>query len=130
MLARCVGEGAQDFITELVAARSINSYSKEWATCDVAEMPKICRSYYAQATDKAKAIRDVMRLESVEKSLAPGFSEVALLTRLVSTGIIRPVRLVSFVCERNSQWPAPIRRAFKFNGRFKPPKRGLAKCSG
>ena len=103
MLARCVGEGAPDFMTELVAARSINSYSKEWADArsdelfhrfarDMAEKPndaskwlynyatsgdepadlgywlgaEICRSYYSRAEDKAKAIRNVVTLESVE----------------------------------------------------------------
>ncbi len=103
MLARCVGEGAPDFMTELVAGRSINSYSKEWADArsdelfhrfarHMAEKPndaskwlynydtsgdepadlgywigaEICRSYYSQANDKAKAIRDVVTLGSVE----------------------------------------------------------------
>src|SRR6204780_427208 len=31
MLAQCIGEGAADFMTELVAKSSINAYSKEWA---------------------------------------------------------------------------------------------------
>ena len=31
MLANCIGEGAADFMTELVANSSINAYSKQWA---------------------------------------------------------------------------------------------------
>jgi hypothetical protein len=31
MLADCIGEGAADFMTELVANSSINAYSKQWA---------------------------------------------------------------------------------------------------
>jgi uncharacterized protein YjaZ len=31
MLAQCIGEGAADFMTELVANSSINAYAKEWA---------------------------------------------------------------------------------------------------
>jgi len=31
MLADCIGEGAADFMTELVAHSSINAYTKEWA---------------------------------------------------------------------------------------------------
>lgn len=103
MLAHCIGEGAADFITELVAASSINAYSKQWADArrdelfqrfarDMAAKPndsskwlynygtsgeepadlgywigaEICRSYYAEAKDKAKAVRDVVTLENVE----------------------------------------------------------------
>jgi hypothetical protein len=31
MLAACIGEGAADFMTELIANSSINAYSKQWA---------------------------------------------------------------------------------------------------
>src|SRR5258708_32171599 len=31
LLASCIGEGAADFMTELVAESSINAYSKQWA---------------------------------------------------------------------------------------------------
>ncbi|HLK22666.1 MAG TPA: DUF2268 domain-containing putative Zn-dependent protease [Bryobacteraceae bacterium] len=103
LLARCVAEGAPDFMTELVANRSINSYSKEWAdqrsdelfhrfARDMADKPndtskwlynydtsgaepadlgywigaEICRSYYSSTKDKAKAIHDIVTIESVE----------------------------------------------------------------
>jgi hypothetical protein len=103
MPANCIGEGAADFMTELVAASSINAYSKEWADArrdelfqrfarDMGAKPnnsgkwlynyatageepadlgywigaEICRSYYAESKDKAKAIRDVVTLENVE----------------------------------------------------------------
>jgi hypothetical protein len=103
MLAQCIGEGAADFMTELVANSSINAYAKEWADArrdelfqrfarDMANKPKdagkwiynystagdepadlgywigaeICRSYYAQARDKAQAVREVVTLENVE----------------------------------------------------------------
>jgi hypothetical protein len=103
MLSRCIGEGAADFMTELVAKSSINAYSKEWAdarrdelfhrfSIDMAATPsdaskwlynyassgdepadlgywigaEICRSYYEQSKDKAKAVRDVVTLENME----------------------------------------------------------------
>jgi hypothetical protein len=103
MLSQCIGEGAADFITELVANSSINAYSKEWADArcdelfqrfarDMAAKPtdaskwlynyassgdepadlgywigaEICRSYYDQTKDKAKAVRDVVTLENIE----------------------------------------------------------------
>jgi uncharacterized protein YjaZ len=103
MLAQCIGEGAADFMTELVAKSSINAYSKEWADArrdelfqrfarDMKAKPsdaskwiynyassgdepadlgywlgaEICRSYYEQAKDKAKAVRDVVTLDNVE----------------------------------------------------------------
>jgi len=104
MLARCIGEGAADFMTELVAGSTINAYAKEWADArrdelfqrlarDMAEKPKdtskwlynygtsgeepadlgywigaeISRSYYAKAKDRARAVRDIVRLENVEE---------------------------------------------------------------
>lgn len=103
MLAQCINEGAADFMTELVAASSINAYAREWAdprrdelfkrfAHDMDENPKssskwlynystsgaepadlgywlgaeICRSYYAQAKDKSKAVREVVTLENIE----------------------------------------------------------------
>jgi len=104
MLARCIGEGAADFMTELVTGSSINAYVKEWATPrreelfrrlqqDMAEKPadvsrwlynyssvtdepadlgywignEICRSYYTQSKDKAKAIAEVVTLRNLEE---------------------------------------------------------------
>ncbi len=103
MLRQCISEGAADFMTELVANRTINAYAEEWVATrrdelfqrfahDMAENPKdaskwlynydtaskepadlgywigaeICRSYYALAKDKAKAVRDLVTLENVE----------------------------------------------------------------
>ena len=116
MLADCVGEGAADFMTDLVSGSSINAHVKEWAdprkeelfqrlARDMAAKPddtskwmynygssgdepadlgywigaEICRSYYAQAKDKAQAVRNVVTLRNIEEIVSN--SEYAWLLR-------------------------------------------------
>jgi len=67
MLDKCIGEGAADFMTELIANSSINAYSKQWAEArhdelfqrfarDMAEKPgdasKWVYNYYQTAKDE------------------------------------------------------------------------------
>ena len=55
MLARCIGEGAADFMTELVAASSINAYSKEWADARRDELfQRFARDMAAKPNDASK----------------------------------------------------------------------------
>jgi uncharacterized protein YjaZ len=55
MLAHCISEGAADFMTELVAASSINAYSKEWADARRDELfQRFARDMAARPNDSSK----------------------------------------------------------------------------
>jgi hypothetical protein len=57
MLAKCIGEGAADFMTELVANSSINAYAKDWADARRDELfQRFARDMAEKPTDASKWI--------------------------------------------------------------------------
>jgi Predicted Zn-dependent protease (DUF2268) len=54
LLAQCIGEGAADFMTELVAGSTINAYAKEWADARHDELfQRLARDIAANPNDSS-----------------------------------------------------------------------------